>query len=109
MSRSVVSGSFAYNTPELLPLWMSEEELGFDPTIMTAKGQRFIEIEREGTIERLIQVALMRLAGSDTAWEARKCSVRGSSSLLMRRPRSFIPTLVQETPATFSLLPQDSL
>jgi hypothetical protein len=26
-------------------LWMSEEELGFDPTIRTAKGQRFIEIE----------------------------------------------------------------
>ena len=35
-------------------LWMSEEELGFDPTIMTAKGQRFIEIEREGTTERLV-------------------------------------------------------
>jgi hypothetical protein len=35
-------------------LWMSEEELGFDPTIMTAKGQRFIEIEREGITERLI-------------------------------------------------------
>ncbi len=33
---------------------MSEEELGFDPTIMTAKGQQFIEIEREGTSERLI-------------------------------------------------------
>jgi hypothetical protein len=35
-------------------LWMSEEELGFDPTIITAKGQRFIEIEREGTTERLV-------------------------------------------------------
>ena len=34
-------------------LWMSEEELGFDPTIMTAKGQRFIEIERDSTTERL--------------------------------------------------------
>src|SRR5258708_5973870 len=27
-------------------LWMSEEELGFDPTIMTVNGERFIEIER---------------------------------------------------------------
>ncbi|KLU93004.1 hypothetical protein MAPG_11943 [Magnaporthiopsis poae ATCC 64411] len=38
-------------------LWMTEEELGFDPTIMTTTakgGQRFIEIDREGTTERLI-------------------------------------------------------
>lgn len=35
-------------------LWMSEEELGFDPTIMTAEGQRFVEIKGEGTTERLI-------------------------------------------------------
>ncbi|KAK4248230.1 hypothetical protein C7999DRAFT_40513 [Corynascus novoguineensis] len=44
-------------------LWMSEEELRFDPTIMTAKGQRFIEIEREGTTERLILDAT-------TCWKA---------------------------------------
>ena len=35
-------------------LWMNEEELGFDPTIMTANNQRFIEIERDGATERLI-------------------------------------------------------
>ena len=35
-------------------LWMSKEELRFDPTIKTAKGQRFVEIEREGTTKRLI-------------------------------------------------------
>ncbi|GAW24971.1 hypothetical protein ANO14919_145680 [Xylariales sp. No.14919] len=41
-------------------LWMSEEELGFDPTIITENGQRFIEIERkaepeaEAQTERLI-------------------------------------------------------
>lgn len=29
-------------------LWMSEEELEFDPTIKAANGQRFIEIERNG-------------------------------------------------------------
>jgi hypothetical protein len=28
---------------------MSDEELGFDPTIIMANGQRFVEIERDGT------------------------------------------------------------
>ena len=56
-------------------LWMSEEELGFDPTVMTAKGQRFIEIEREGTTERLILDGLMNrarcIAGrATTCWKA---------------------------------------
>ncbi|KAJ3453073.1 hypothetical protein MRS44_018728 [Fusarium solani] len=27
-------------------LWMNEEQLGFDPTIMTANGERFIEVNR---------------------------------------------------------------
>jgi hypothetical protein len=35
-------------------LWMNEEELGFDPTIMTANDQWFIEIGRNGLTERLI-------------------------------------------------------
>ena len=43
-------------------LSMSEEELGFDPTIMTAKVQRFVDIEREGTTERLILDGLMNRA-----------------------------------------------
>ncbi|KAK4243176.1 hypothetical protein C7999DRAFT_44951 [Corynascus novoguineensis] len=56
-------------------LWISEEELGFDPTIITAKGQRFIEIEREGTTERLILDGLMKrarcIAGrATTCWKA---------------------------------------
>ncbi|KAK4103865.1 hypothetical protein N658DRAFT_564856 [Parathielavia hyrcaniae] len=56
-------------------LWMSEEELGFDPTIMTAKGQRFIEIKRDGTTERLILDGLMKrarcIAGrATTCWKA---------------------------------------
>jgi hypothetical protein len=33
---------------------MSEEELGFDPTIMTANKKRFIDIERDGLTEHLI-------------------------------------------------------
>ncbi|KAB5513466.1 hypothetical protein GE09DRAFT_1013846 [Coniochaeta sp. 2T2.1] len=58
-------------------LWMSEEELGFDPTIIMAKGQRFIEIEREGTTERLILNGLMKrarcIAGrATTCWKAHR-------------------------------------
>jgi hypothetical protein len=43
---------------------MSEEELGFDPTVRTAKGQRFIEIERAGTTERLLNSTLL----TDEVW-----------------------------------------
>ncbi|KAM7182558.1 hypothetical protein V8F33_014221 [Rhypophila sp. PSN 637] len=58
-------------------LCMSEEELGFDPTIMVAKNQRFIEIEREGVTERLILDGLMyrarRIAGrATTCWKAHR-------------------------------------
>ncbi|KAK4207648.1 hypothetical protein QBC37DRAFT_476391 [Rhypophila decipiens] len=58
-------------------LCMSDEELGFDPTIMAAKGQRFIEIEREGVTERLILDGLMyrsrRIAGrATTCWKAHR-------------------------------------
>ncbi|KAL7938254.1 hypothetical protein V8C35DRAFT_291397 [Trichoderma chlorosporum] len=35
-------------------LWMNDEELGFDTTIKTTDGQRFIEIERNGSTERII-------------------------------------------------------
>ncbi|KAH0491323.1 hypothetical protein TgHK011_002760 [Trichoderma gracile] len=35
-------------------LWMDEEGLGFDPSIMKSQGKRFIEIERDGKPERLI-------------------------------------------------------
>lgn len=58
-------------------LWMSEEELGFDPTIMTANGKRYIEIERDGSTERLIidQVMLRArcIAGrATTCWKAHR-------------------------------------
>ncbi|KAL2130694.1 hypothetical protein VTI74DRAFT_6081 [Chaetomium olivicolor] len=43
-------------------LWMSEEELGLDPTIMTTKGQRFIEIERDGATEQLVLDRVMKRA-----------------------------------------------
>lgn len=58
-------------------LWMSEEELGFDPTVVTAEGQRFIVIERDGRTERLIIDELMTrvpcVAGrATTCWRAHR-------------------------------------
>ncbi|KAH6973307.1 hypothetical protein EDB80DRAFT_833401 [Ilyonectria destructans] len=40
-------------------LWMNEEQLGFDPTIMTANNGRFIEIKQDGSTERIIIDGLM--------------------------------------------------
>jgi hypothetical protein len=56
---------------------MSEEELGFDPTIMTANDKRFIEIKRDGLIERLIIDEVMLrarcIAGrATTCWKAHR-------------------------------------
>ncbi|KXJ85594.1 hypothetical protein Micbo1qcDRAFT_237400 [Microdochium bolleyi] len=58
-------------------LWMTEEELGFDPTIMTANNERFIEIERNGSTERLIIDCVMQrarcIAGrATTCWKAHR-------------------------------------
>ncbi|KAH7016041.1 uncharacterized protein B0I36DRAFT_425519 [Microdochium trichocladiopsis] len=58
-------------------LWMNEEELGFDPTIMTANNERFIEIERDGSTERLIIDRVMKrapcIAGrATTCWKAHR-------------------------------------
>ncbi|KAH8748471.1 hypothetical protein F5883DRAFT_473975 [Diaporthe sp. PMI_573] len=58
-------------------LWMSDEQLGFDPTIITANGQQFIEIEREGRKERLVLEKVMKparcIAGrATTCWRAHR-------------------------------------
>ena len=58
-------------------LWMNEEELGFDPTFTAANGQRFIEIERNGSKERLIIDEVMQrarcVAGrATTCWRAHR-------------------------------------
>lgn len=55
--------------------WMSEEELGFDPTIRTENRDRFIEIERNGSQERvMIDRVMLRarcIAGrATTCWRA---------------------------------------
>ncbi|KAJ5318315.1 hypothetical protein N7476_004735 [Penicillium atrosanguineum] len=56
-------------------LWMTDEQCGFDPTITTEDGKRFIEIERNGQTERLILERLMSrapcIAGrATTCWKA---------------------------------------
>ncbi|KAK7414966.1 hypothetical protein QQZ08_012468 [Neonectria magnoliae] len=56
-------------------LWMNEEELGFDPTIMTANQARFIEINRNGSTERIVIDEVMQrarcIAGrATTCWKA---------------------------------------
>ncbi|RKK81727.1 hypothetical protein BFJ71_g15512 [Fusarium oxysporum] len=56
-------------------LWMDEEQLGFDPTIMTANGERFIEIKRNNIKERVIIDKVMQrarcIAGrATTCWKA---------------------------------------
>ncbi|KAK8036865.1 hypothetical protein PG994_015362 [Apiospora phragmitis] len=56
-------------------LWMDEEQLGFDPSIKTVDGQRFIEIERDGFTERIIIDGVMQrarcIAGrATTCWKA---------------------------------------
>ncbi|KAL8366754.1 hypothetical protein RB595_010557 [Gaeumannomyces hyphopodioides] len=58
-------------------LWMNEEELGFDPTVVAADGQRFIVIERGGRTERLVIDELMArapcIAGrATTCWRAHR-------------------------------------
>ncbi|OBS17101.1 hypothetical protein FPOA_12378 [Fusarium poae] len=56
-------------------LWMNEEQLGFDPTIMTVNGERFIEVDRNGSTERVIIDEVMQrapcIAGrATTCWKA---------------------------------------
>ncbi|KAL8346170.1 hypothetical protein RB598_000191 [Gaeumannomyces tritici] len=58
-------------------LWMNEEELGFDPTVVAADGQRFIVIQRGGRTERLVIDKLLARADrvvsrATTCWRAHR-------------------------------------
>lgn len=58
-------------------LWMSDEELGFDPSILTINGQRCIEVTRNGQKERLVLDKVIRrapcIAGrATTCWKAHR-------------------------------------
>jgi len=55
-------------------LWLNEEQLGFDPTIITAGDKRYIKIERNNHAERLIIDKVMKrvpcIAGrATTCWK----------------------------------------
>ncbi|KAL2889273.1 hypothetical protein HOO65_030774 [Ceratocystis lukuohia] len=57
-------------------LWMNDEQLGFDPTIITTTNkERFIEVKRNGSTERIIIDKVMQrapcIAGrATTCWKA---------------------------------------
>ncbi|WVN86082.1 uncharacterized protein L203_101240 [Cryptococcus depauperatus CBS 7841] len=56
-------------------LWMSEDDLGFDPTIITSGDKRYIDIERNGQEERIMIKKTMSRARcvvgrATTCWEA---------------------------------------
>lgn len=58
-------------------LWMSEEQLGFDPTIIIVRDKRYIEIKRENRKERLVIDRLIKrvpcVAGrATTCWKVYK-------------------------------------
>jgi hypothetical protein len=58
-------------------LWINEDGLGFDPTIITSGGERYIEINRGGRIERLVIDKVMKrapcIAGrATTCWKAHR-------------------------------------
>ncbi|KAL2753391.1 hypothetical protein ACRALDRAFT_2139748 [Sodiomyces alcalophilus JCM 7366] len=56
-------------------LWMDDEQLGFDPTVITTGTERHIEIQRNGSTERIIIDKVIhrarRIAGrGTTCWKA---------------------------------------
>lgn len=70
-------GGLHFVTTILGFLWMNEEALGFDPTIIRSGGEQYIEIERDGRTERLIIDEVMKrarcIAGrATTCWKAHR-------------------------------------
>lgn len=58
-------------------LWMNEEQLGFDHTILKAEGRRYIDIERNGQLERLVIDEVMKRAPCNagratTSWKVHR-------------------------------------
>ena len=70
-------------------LSMNEEQLGFDPTIITADGKRFIQIERNGQQERLIIDGLIKPARcivgrATTCWKAHREGDDSGTTLVIK-------------------------
>ncbi|KAF2254157.1 hypothetical protein BU26DRAFT_474426 [Trematosphaeria pertusa] len=70
-------------------LWLNEEQLGFDPTFITAGATRYIEIERNGLRERLIIDKVMKrapcIAGrATTCWKAHRAGDSSRTPLVIK-------------------------
>ncbi|KAF1970865.1 hypothetical protein BU23DRAFT_510832 [Bimuria novae-zelandiae CBS 107.79] len=70
-------------------LWLNEEQLGFDPTIITAGDKRYIEIERDSHTERLIIDDVVKrvpcVAGrATTCWRAHREGDDSRTSLVIK-------------------------
>ncbi|KAK7426551.1 hypothetical protein QQZ08_007010 [Neonectria magnoliae] len=68
-------GALQFVTTILGFLWMNEDGLGFDPTIITSDSERYIEIQRDGQTQRLVIDEVMKrapcIAGrATTCWKA---------------------------------------
>ncbi|KAJ9646987.1 hypothetical protein H2199_001973 [Coniosporium tulheliwenetii] len=70
-------------------LWMNEEQLGFDPTILASDGKRYIEIVRNDQTERLVLDELMKrapcVAGrATTCWKAHRDGDESKTPLVIK-------------------------
>ncbi|KAF2174640.1 hypothetical protein K469DRAFT_648104 [Zopfia rhizophila CBS 207.26] len=70
-------------------LWLNEEQLGFDPTIITAGDKRYIEIERDNHTERLVIDKVVKrvpcVAGrATTCWRAHREGDDSRTSLVIK-------------------------
>jgi len=70
-------------------LWLNEEQLGFDPTIILAGETRYIEIKRDSRTERLILDKVIKrvacVAGrATTCWSARREGDESQTPLVIK-------------------------
>jgi hypothetical protein len=70
-------------------LWMSNEQLGFDPTISEEDGRRYIQITRSGKPERLVIDELMKrhssVAGrATTCWKTHREGDKSKQILVVK-------------------------
>lgn len=70
-------------------LWLNEEQLGFDPTIITAGNKRYIEVERDNHTERLVIDEVVKrvpcVAGrATTCWRVHRVGDDSRTSLVVK-------------------------
>jgi len=70
-------------------LWLDEEQLGFDPSIITTRDIRYIEIERNNQRERLIIDEIIQrvpciASRATTCWKAYREGDESRKSLVIK-------------------------